>query len=177
VPGTDWKWTQTLQTVGGDIVSPADSWTVTFNLLGKYSASFAAAAQITTNDWLFSFAAADTESIPAGTYAWRIIGSLAGIKYDLGGGSIRVARNPVAVGGSDQRTHAETMVAVLEAEIEARITGTGSAHKGYTIGDRAIEKLDIQELQRMLSQYNIRLQRERNGGRLAPYAARFNVPR
>jgi hypothetical protein len=148
---------------------------ITLYLAGKESLSFTATAQ--TSDWLFSCPALTTAAVPAGNYRWAIFGVLAGKTYELlpsGYGSlsdpvIEVVASPIVGNGVDGRTHAEKMLALLEAEIEARITGVGSGHDNYAIEGRSITKIPIERLEVLRTRKAFEVQMERNGGRLPAY--------
>jgi hypothetical protein len=64
------------------------------------------------------------------------------------------------------------MLLLVETEIQARIDGTGSAHESYTIGTRQLNKIPLEgpnSLTALRVQYQLEVQRQRNGGRLPPY--------
>ena len=84
--------------------------------------------------------------------------------YDADSGTLVVTPNLAVEAASDQRTHAEKMLAVIEAEIQARIDGTGSAHDAYGIAGRSIQKLKMTELEAMRAKYGAEVARQRNGG-------------
>ena len=77
----------------------------------------------------------------------------------------------------DEQTHAERMVPVLESEIEARITGTGSAHEDYMVAGRQIRKIPLTELKALLGRYRTEMRREQNPNQFSRnIAARFVCP-
>lgn len=182
--GATWTWTDTLRTRdGGETISPADAWTITFYLVGHDSRSFTVTAQ--TDDFLFTYAAASTGTVEPGNYRWDILGVLGSTTYRLVPGSwnaasgdsvIRVEASPVLATGTDGRTHNEKMLALIESELEARITGVGSGHESYTIDNRAIGKIPAKDLHALRMKYQAAVTMERNSGRLPPYAVHFVRP-
>lgn len=176
VAGTTWQWTQTLyDQATGDEFAADDGGTVTIYFAGQYSHEIVASAQSATDDWLFSLASATSALVTAGTYAWRIVGVLSSKTYDLGTGHITVYANPDQTIGTDQRNHDAKMVPLLEAELEARITGDGSGHSAYAILGRSIDKIPTIELEAMLARYRHRLQQARYG-RPRPLKVYFGQP-
>ena len=113
------------------------------------------------------------EDVAPGTYRWVARLTLGGVVYDADAGSLVVMPNLAVEAASDQRSHAERMLAAVEAELQARIDGTGSAHDAYAIGGRSIQKLKVPELMALRAKYSSEVARERNGGRLPPVVVRF----
>lgn len=142
-------------------------------LNGPHTIDFAATAS--NGEWLFSIGPTGSpntlEIQDRGDYAWRILGTLSGVTYALGSGTVTVFANPAGAPGQDRRSHAQRMVPLLEAEIEARITGDGSAHNSYVLGQRQIEKVPLEELTQMLGLYESRAR----GNRLKPLKVHFGV--
>lgn len=110
--------------------------------------------------------AATTAGIVAGAY--RLVGfvTLAGARYTVYDAALTVTPDTAAQVAGDAQAHAERMVAILEAEIEARITGTGSGHETYQIGDRMLQRIPIAEVYQLLNKYRAELKRLRNPGGL-----------
>jgi hypothetical protein len=145
-----------------------DGGTVTMYLDGHYSIEFTATANTTTDLWEFRVASTATDDITPYTkagqkYDWRILGVLSGVTYDLGAGNIFVYPNPDVTAGDDRRSHSQKMVPLLEAEIEARILGTGTGHSSYQIGSRQIEKIAIEQLRALLKEYKGETEAEQFG--------------
>jgi hypothetical protein len=163
--GTTWNW---KRVESGDFPI-ADGWTYTYYLTGKTSLSFAGVNA--TTDFTVTVAATTTAAVAAGNYAWELRASLSGAVYVVDSGTFDVTADVNVTAASDQRTVAETMLARIDAEIEARITGDGSAHDSYVIGTRQLNKLPMSELRTMRGIFAAKVQAERNGGRLPPYLA------
>lgn len=157
IAGTTWQWTQKLyDQVSGDEFTTADAGTVKLHLNGKTSLEFSASDN-GDGTWLFSLAPTATpgtdDILLDGTYRWHILGTLATKVYSLGFGTVEVIGYPDTAPASDNRLHAEKMLALIEAELQARILGTGSGHEAYQIGSRSITKLSIIDLQKLRNQY------------------------
>jgi hypothetical protein len=181
--GTDWQWTVSLRVKEtGDTVDPADSgWSlIKAYFLGKSSAIVPATAQ--TTDWLFTLANASTTSVQAGNYRWQITGTYASKIYELepvptpADNTIEILATPIVSAASDNRTHNERMLALIEAELVARVTGVGSSHESYSNGDIAIQKIPLEQLEALRNKYALAAQLERHDGTLPPYAVVFRRP-
>ena len=168
--GTTWSWKR-----GEHSDFPvADLWVYTYYLTGKTSLSFAATNSLSTHDFSVTVAASTTDDVQAGTYKWELRAALAGAVYLVDSGSFDVVADANVSASADARTHAEKMLALIETEIQARIDGTGSAHESYTIGTRQLNKIPLSgpnSLMTLRAVYQAEVQRQRNGGRLAPYHA------
>jgi hypothetical protein len=183
VAGATWQWRQRLydQATGDEFLAD-DGGTVTMYLTGHYSLEFTATADTDDDVWDFSVASGTTNDItPASkadqVYRWRILGVLDSITYDLGSGSIFVYANPDITAGDDRRTHAQKMVPLIQAELEARLGGTaGSGHNRYSVHGRSMEKFTLLELQNLLGYYESRLERDTRG-RPRPFRTYFGRAR
>jgi hypothetical protein len=178
VAGATWQWDQRLyDQASGDEFLPDDGGTVTMRLLGHHSLEFTATANTTDDVWEWRVASSTTDDIPVTKgnqkYTWEIQGSLAGVVYDLGRGSIFVYANPDITAGDDRRSHAQKMVALIEAELEARVLGTGTGHNSYQIHGRSMEKFTLTELRSLRAEY---LSAAQPGGRPKPIKTYYRIP-
>lgn len=175
VAGTTWKFSDTF----GDF-PPVDGWTVTYQLVGAASGSFAAAPRTSSGDYLVTVVPADTGAFTAGLYRWTAIAALAGETYVAKSGTVDIQPNPAVTALTDARTFAAKQLEKVENELGARFgtltTPRGSAHESYTIGGRNITKISIADLQVMRSRLIAEVERERNGGALPPYEVGFERP-
>lgn len=157
VAGTTWQWTQKLyDQVSGDEFATADAGSVKLHLNGKTSLEFAASDN-GDGQWLFSLAPTATpgtdDILIDGTYRWHILGTLATKVYSLGFGTVEVIGYPDTSPASDNRTHAEKMLALIEAELQARVPGTGAGVESFGIGIRQFQGLSIMDLEKMRAKY------------------------
>lgn len=182
VAGATWQWEQRLfDQATGDEFLPHDGGTVTMYLTGHHSLEFTATADTTDDVWAFSVPTSTTDDITTAKanqwYRWRILGVRNTVTYDLGSGTIFVYANPDITAGDDRRTHAQKMVALIEAEIEARFAGTaGTGHNAYSLLGRSIEKWGLDELYALLAKYEARVERDTHG-RPRPFRIGFGRAR
>jgi hypothetical protein len=157
VAGTTWQWTQRLyDQVSGDEFATADAGTVKLHLNGKVSLEFSASDN-GDGTWLFSLAPNATpgtdDILLNGAYRWHILGTLSSKVYSLGHGTVDVIGFPDTANASDNQTHAEKMLAKIEAELEARVVGTGAAVDGFTVGIRQFQNVPLETLHKLRNQY------------------------
>lgn len=174
--GTTWAWLATLPDY-----PIADGWGLSYAIRG--ASALAWQAGWATNDgttWTILIPAADTANLVAGSYAWVAYAAKGAEKYVAASGTLRVLANLETAAAGDQQSHAETMVALIEAELERRLTGAaagGSAGiESYQIGGRAITRFSTTELRKLLGEYRAELQamlRAASGTWPAPTRIRF----
>lgn len=119
------------------------------------------------DSFLVTLSATDT-ALAAGTYRWTARATLDGETYQADAGVLTLRPNVATATAGALQTHAERMVAVLESEIAARITGDGSAHGDMLIGSRRLVKIATHELEGMLNRYRWQVWREQHPGQLGP---------
>lgn len=117
------------------------------------------------NDFVLTLSASDT-AITAGTYRWTARATLDGETYQADAGVITIRPNLATATAGQIQTHAEKMVALIEATIEAR--AAGSPIKSYTIHSRSVEYYTDEELRRELAHYKWQVWREQHPGQLGP---------
>lgn len=167
--GTTWKWTDSWSDFPA-----ADGWTVVYHATGP--SAFEVATSVSGSGYLAAKSATDTAPLLPGTYTWEARATLSGETYSASTGTFTVTAAPLATEGADGRTHAQLMLARVEAEIEARILGTGSAHESYGTGDQTISKLSIESLRALRVTYAFEVQRQQNSGILPGYEVTFGRP-
>lgn len=153
------QWTQAF-----DDFPPSEGWTVAIALRGASKLDATATAR--TADYLFTLPAADTAPLAPGTYTWAIYATLASARYVAASGVVVVETDLQAA--VRYQTFDETHLAAIEAEITARLSGTGSAHEGYTIAGRQIAKVPLRDLYRMRATYQARVWRQQHPGMASP---------
>ena len=167
VAGTTWQWTQKLyDRATGEEFTTADGGTVKLHLNGKTSLEFAATDN-GDGTWLFSLAPDATpgtdDILVDGNYRWHILGTLSGKVYSLGFGTVEVLGFPDTANASDNRTHAEKMLALIEAELQARVPGTGAGVESFGIGIRQFQGLSLETLEKMRAKYAAEVAVQRYG--------------
>lgn len=177
IAGDSWSWTKTLSTY-----PPSEGWALGYSFRG---ASTLLDADVVTSVSGGGYAVAvdktKTLALVAGAYQWQsyVIGSgaFAGLRYTVDSGILTVIGALSALSGAAGQNHVERVLIKLEAEIEARIAGTGSAHESYSIMGRSIGKIPMEKLLRMRSIYAEKVRRLNNRGSIStPVLAQMNQP-
>lgn len=168
VAGDSWRWRI------ADLADypQAEGWSLKYRILGKsrLSTDVSPTFQSSGDDaqhWLVTIPLADTAALLPGRYRLiaRMVGSgaYAGREETVADSVLTVQPDPRTAAAGELQTHAEKLLALVESEIEARLTGTGSAHEGYTIEGRAITKIPLTELTRLRAKYASAVRQERSG--------------
>lgn len=175
IPGITWQWTQQYSDF-----PPSDGWTVQYKFTGLTSFSVDATPRTDSEDYAITVNAATTLGFAAGLYRYLVVATLAGVSWPAEEGTLELLATPFVAANTDARTYAEKMVAQIEAELLARVTGDGSGHDAISIAaassSRALTKIPTEKLEAMLARFRVAVQRERNGGILPPYEATFGRP-
>jgi hypothetical protein len=153
----------------------SDGWTLTYSLNGKgaVAAIVASVNADDSNGYSVTVTAATTAAYTAGLYQYLARVSLAGEVYTVDSGVVIIAPNVATAATGALQTHAEKMVALCEAAIEANAVaaasgGTGGAIQSYTIGNRSVTFRDEADLRAQLSHYKWQVWHEKNPGKLGP---------
>lgn len=168
VAGDTWAWTKTLSDY-----PPAEGWTLGYAIRGQSVLANTDVVVVTSGaGYSITVAKAKTAPLIAGAYKWQSFvdgsGAHAGEHYTVEEGVFTVEPNLSAVVDNSAVTHVERMIARIDAEIEARLSGNGGAHESYSINGRSIAKIQMKELMNMGGIYRARLHRLRNQGALGP---------
>lgn len=173
VAGDTWKWTQTY----GDFPI-SESWALSYHIRGKDRLNW-------DSSWVTDDGTTHTIEIPsattallaAGGYTWQARVTDGSETYTAEDGVLTIEPDPEAATAGAFQSHAERMVDVIESEIEARITGVGSAHEDYMIAGRQIRKIPIGELKGMLGRYRSEVRRQKHPAQFMRHIhARFVTP-
>jgi hypothetical protein len=152
------KWTRSLPEF-----SPADGWVLSYSFRGPSKLDVQAAAQ--TADWLVTLLATDTAKLEAGRYEWIARVALAGEVYTVADGTLLVEPNLALANAGDRLSHDERMLAALEALAEGKVTADAES---YSIGDRSIVKLPMEQVLRFIGIYRAKVWRARHPGQSLP---------
>jgi hypothetical protein len=141
---------------------------------------FTATQDGATDGYAVSVAAATTAAVPVTGrvryYAWVVATADATDRTTVDEGWVTLLPDPATVTATASQTHAEKMVALLEAELESR-AASGLSIQGYTVAGRSLQYYSHDEIRKLLGQYRAEMNRERNGGRsLTPIYAGFGQP-
>jgi hypothetical protein len=116
--------------------------------------------------------AATTAAYTAGMYQYIARVSLAGEVYTVDSGVVVISPNVATATAGALQTHAEKMVALCEAAIEAQAAAASAGGSGtiqsYSIGTRSVTFRDEADLRAQLAHYKWQVWKERNPGKLGP---------
>ena len=167
VAGDTWIWQKSFQDY-----PISEGWALSYKFRGL--ASIDSVSGWFANDgvtWTVTVPATST-SVAAGRLEWWAIvtgsGAYAGQVYTADHGYLTVTPDPRPATPGALQTYNEKMLAVIQLEIQARITGVGSGHESYQISGRALTKIPIEELEKLRGKYAARVWRERHPESLGP---------
>lgn len=147
-------------------------WTFTYHLIGpsKQQISTSADAGIVE----VTLRTADTTAWPVGRYQWFLMRENGGDQVKVDEGFFTVAENPLGAAATvDTSTHAERMLAAIEARLEGRAK---TDYENYSIDGRAISRIPVVELDRLRIRYANKVRKEKIArGEVKPF--RGNVVR
>jgi hypothetical protein len=140
----------------------ADGWTVKWGLAGASAASVTATASGT--DWLVTLTVAANTLTP-GLYTW-VLWAEKGAgptleKHEISRGTTTVLTDPFAASANSQQLTDERELALLDAAIAARLSGDVAE---YSIGDRSLKKIPLEELLKWRNTVRSRMARRARGG-------------
>lgn len=173
--GTTWTWTRQFSDY-----PIADGWALSYAIRGASVLTWS--PTWVTDDgstWTVLIPAASTAALAAGAYDWAAYVTSGANKYVAASGVLRVLPDLETASAGDRQAHAEKMVALIEAELERRLTGVASGGTGgiesYSIGGRAVTRMSAAELRQLLGQYRAELKalRRASEGWPAPTRIQF----
>lgn len=118
-------------------------------------------------------AAATSATWAAGSYVWAAFVTKAGERYEVGRGQIDVRANLAAAGVYDGRTHAEKVLAAVEAVLEKRAT---KDQEELEIDGLSLKRTPLGDLIKLRERYRAEVAREvrqQNGGGSRRILTRF----
>jgi len=133
-------------------------YTLTYRLVPRVSgAAIEITASADGDDFTVNVSAATTAAWTAGEYSWHSYVTLTGARYTVGQGQITLKPNPASMTAQDTRSHAQKMLAAIEALLEGR---SSSDIESYTIHSRSITKMSVAELVKWRSFYQQQVRSE-----------------
>lgn len=163
--GETWHWTKSL-----DEFPASEGWILTYYIRGPGKLDILATTSTDGTSYDVLATAQNTSSMPSGRYAWDASVTLSGETHIADSGVIVVEPNLATAKTGDLQTHNEKMLALIEAELERRLTGVSAAGSGaieaYVIHGRSVTKIAAEKLKALRGQYLAAVQRERNPGRI-----------
>jgi hypothetical protein len=114
--------------------------------------------------WAFTLSAAQSAAMNAGPanaiWYWQAAATKGSVRLTAGDGTLTVKPNLAALTGTyDGTSQAEKILAAIQTEINARLTGGATVE--YTIGTRSLKKEPLASLMTLRSQYLSIVSRER----------------
>lgn len=170
--GDTWKWRIQDQP---DFPFLTEAWSLFYELQGASylhlpSGQSTIAYQTSGDDqgfWLVIVDPRDNSKLTPGRYrCWaRMVGSgsFNGQEFTISDDWLVLIPNPRLDSPGAFQTHAEKMLAIIESEITARLTGSGSGHDSYQIEGRAIKKIDFDKLIGLRAKYAAMVNQEKTG--------------
>lgn len=156
VAGDTAKWQRTLADY-----SAADGWVLTYTLANS-AQRYTFSATASGADHLVTVAAATTTNWAAGTYAWRAQVAKSGEVFTVGTGTLQI--DAAWSAATDTRTHAATVVDMIEAYLENR---SNIAAAQYQIAGRDLRRYPLPELLALRDRYRAELAREQAAANVA----------
>lgn len=104
-------------------------------------------------------ASEDTARWAPGLYRWVALASRGVQRVTVASGSLEVAANLETAEPADARSHAQRMLALIEAALEKRIPKDQAS---YEIDGLRLDRIPIERLDALRSKYQRELQRENN---------------
>ena len=143
---------------------PSDGWSLSLHLNGALATLHKTG--VTDGDgYIVTIDATDT--LPAGDYRFleRVSNATTGTAHNVGTGVVNVTLDLALAAPGACISHAERTLAVIEQQIEGKLSDDLAS---YSIGGRAVVKMEAEELKKLRANYRAEVYRLYNPGRLAP---------
>lgn len=134
----------------------ADGWRLFYALIGP--AQYVLEA-IAAEPYRIEATAADTAAWSPGAYRWAAFVERADTRKTVATGRLEVSPNLATAEPYDVRSHAERMLALIEAALEKRIP---KDQQSYEIDGLRLDRIPIERLDALRSKYRRELMREKN---------------
>ncbi|WP_277592174.1 hypothetical protein [Pseudomonas chlororaphis] len=109
--------------------------------------------------YLVELASGDTARWAPGLYRWVALASRGEERVTVASGNLEVAANLETAEPADARSHAQRMLALIEAALEKRIPKDQAS---YEIDGMRLDRIPIERLNELRLQYRREIQRARN---------------
>lgn len=166
IAGDTWQWTAQFADY-----PTSEAGTLTYGFTGPATFALTSVCTIVGDSYSVTVPAATTAAYAAGTYQWAAYITLAGVRHTARVGTMYVAPNLATITGVNQ-SHAAKMLALIEAELEARVTGASAGGEAsiesYQIAGRSVSKIPTKELETMRGRYRWAVYCEQHPGSLGP---------
>jgi hypothetical protein len=145
----------------GNAISSA-SWTLTYYLRTNTASEGATVVGVAYGTgWEFTIAAATSAVFDAGDWYWQAIATSGSDKVTLGAGQLTVLaalEYTGTPGAFDGRSQAQQDLDAVQAAIRALVAG--GAVQQYTIGNRSLTKMRLEDLMQLESKLKAEVKRE-----------------
>lgn len=132
----------------------ADGWSLRYVLSGPDRYSIDA---LGTTPYRVELAAADTATWVPGLYRWVALAINGDQRLTLDSGTMTVSPNLETADPTDARSHAQRMLALIEAALEKRIP---KDQQSYEIDGQRLDRIPIERLDALRTKYRLEVQRE-----------------
>jgi hypothetical protein len=160
VAGDTVQWTKPLN----DYPS-SDGWALKYRFVGdpQLNGGTAYTADVVNGEFAVTIPSAHTVGIVSDAL-YRLIGwvELSGARYTVFDGTVTAFANLAASTAEDLQTTAEKQLALVDAAIEARLSGDGI--ESHSVDGRSYQLMPMTELVALRSALAVRVHRERGGG-------------
>ena len=141
----------------GNAVDSAE-YTLTYELRGPSSLTLT--GSVSGTGWSTSITTSESGGLEPSDYFWKAFATKSGVRITLGAGMIKVHPNlAVAPAGFDGRTQSEKDLAAVQSAIRSIVKGGAVAE--YTIGNRSLRKIGINDLMALESSLKATVAREK----------------
>lgn len=157
--GLTWEWTRSFPDF------PASTWTLKywFKKTGSSGANFSITATASGDGYAVNVPASTTAGYTAGDYTWSAQVTSGSDAKEVDRGTMKLLARYDQAQNLDDRSHARKMLAAIEALLESR--GTVDQQE-YTIGDRQLKRMSVDELRSWRDYYRGEVGAEEMGERL-----------
>lgn len=139
------------------------TWTLKYSLNKTGSRYTITATDNGDGTHLVNVAAATTANYPAGVYKWQAYVESGSERYTIATGTLDVKAD-LSASGLDTRSHVKKVLDAIEAVIENRAT---LDQQSYTIGNRSLQRMAVDELLKLRDTYKQQYQAELQAERIA----------
>lgn len=138
-------------------------WTATLHIAGAVKLSIAATTSGAS--FLYTISATNSANLEPGNYEWREVVTKSGEVYVADAGVVEVMPNVAAAAAGDLQTHAEKMLAAIEAKLEGRIENDAET---YQVINRMVQHIPFDKLQAARERYRAMVWQEKHPGEFGP---------
>jgi hypothetical protein len=152
--GLTWQWRRE------DLADyPASTWTLKywFKKTGSAGANFSVTASADGDRFAVLISATTSAAIAAGNYTWSAQVTAGAEAYEVDRGVLNVLPRYDQAANLDDRSHARIMLEEIEATLQGRAS---RSQKQYTIGNRSLEFLTPEELEKWRAKYRAEVRAE-----------------